>query len=908
MKIFLKTLGSEDHVKPKVLAPGKYPIDVEPIPPRNRNNREVHLVYLKHLKERYRETLREIVEEAKVERPLDSSLASACRYTKHSQELLEYVIDTCPKALNTTKNFNKFDSTSLLRKSKLFCGYNVQCQNAVPQKGILCGRTGTQLLLYLDNFVTLYRSCLKEAFLATRHDEVLSDLLVVQSLQEQIIVMASSFKPFERRPQMFLWAEAVATACYTQNRSLIHTRHCKTPYELVHDKKPDLTFFRVFGALCYPTNDSEDLGKLQPTVNIAKYSLCNSMSLTEQMAPVQLSTGPAPTFLTPGQISSGLVPNPVPAAPYVPSPHSQRLWKILFNQCCEYLEPPRVERPVFLLQQLKFQSTQLGGLLFQAMQDEITDLIDFRLGWWPRDIDKRRELTSRNHLPPVARIGAIRIFIANDASKNMTIYQMDVKTAFLNGELKEEMRTMACCQDKKRLSQEVIFNKKKSTVISTTEVEYIAMSGCCAQILWMRSQLIDYGFVFNKIPLYCDNRSRPIVALLAINVQHSSYFSLPTPLYNIEESMVAKKTIQMADVNVNAPAEQAPAMAPPTHTDGQILPRSRWVFVGKSNCYLDVERSYALQITPVDNNNAFTSPPTPDALIKFVNDLGYSKVVRTLSDVVTNDMFQSWRALTTIINLCLTGKTSGFERPRALMLQILWGVVNRARIDYAERMWEEFTQSIHTFIDDKNKLAHHTRGKKKATIIVIPSVRFSKLIIHHLQSKHKFHPRPSSPHHLPNEESVLAYLKFSAKGTKREVFRIPIPNDLITDDIREVSDPDSPTPKLDKATKYKATKKSKPSVPKAAPVSKLVVAKASKSQQTKSAPSKPQEKKRKLLIDEFADEGVPENEPRLDDEEAEMQRAMEESLKDVHDAHRSPLPSVVIREPDSGKFQPLPEV
>nr|GEZ49707.1 integrase, catalytic region, zinc finger, CCHC-type, peptidase aspartic, catalytic [Tanacetum cinerariifolium] len=59
--------------------------------------------------------------------------------------------------------------------------------------------------------------------------------------------------------------EAVATACYTQNRSLIHTRHHKTPYELVHNKKPDLTFFRVFGALCYPTNDSEDLGKLQPT-------------------------------------------------------------------------------------------------------------------------------------------------------------------------------------------------------------------------------------------------------------------------------------------------------------------------------------------------------------------------------------------------------------------------------------------------------------------------------------------------------------------------------------------------------------------------------------------------------------------------------------------------------------------
>ncbi|GKC24902.1 retrovirus-related pol polyprotein from transposon TNT 1-94 [Tanacetum coccineum] len=107
---------NKDQVKPKVLAPGKYAIDVEPIPPRNRNNREVHLVYLKHLKESV-ETLREIVEEAKAERPLDRSLASACRYTKHSQELLEYVIGTCPKALNTRDN--KHASTSLPKKKQV---------------------------------------------------------------------------------------------------------------------------------------------------------------------------------------------------------------------------------------------------------------------------------------------------------------------------------------------------------------------------------------------------------------------------------------------------------------------------------------------------------------------------------------------------------------------------------------------------------------------------------------------------------------------------------------------------------------------------------------------------------------------------------------------------------------------
>ncbi|GJW71901.1 integrase, catalytic region, zinc finger, CCHC-type containing protein [Tanacetum coccineum] len=61
--------------------------------------------------------------------------------------------------------------------------------------------------------------------------------------------------------------------------------------------------------------------------------------------------------------------------------------------------------------------------------------------------------------------------------------------------------------------------RQKSAAISSTEAEYIALSGCCAQILWMRSQLTDYGFGFNKIPMYCDNKSA--IALCCNNVQHS---------------------------------------------------------------------------------------------------------------------------------------------------------------------------------------------------------------------------------------------------------------------------------------------------------------------------------------------------------------------------------------------------
>ncbi|GJR23543.1 retrovirus-related pol polyprotein from transposon TNT 1-94 [Tanacetum coccineum] len=65
---------------------------------------------------------------------------------------------------------------------------------------------------------------------------------IVERRNRTLVEAARTMLIFSKAP-MFLWAEAVATACYTQNRSLIHTRHNKTPYELVHDKKPDLTFF-----------------------------------------------------------------------------------------------------------------------------------------------------------------------------------------------------------------------------------------------------------------------------------------------------------------------------------------------------------------------------------------------------------------------------------------------------------------------------------------------------------------------------------------------------------------------------------------------------------------------------------------------------------------------------------------
>nr|GEU48396.1 hypothetical protein [Tanacetum cinerariifolium] len=828
---------------------------------------------------------------------------------------------------------------------------------------------------------------------------------VVKRRNRTLVEAAWTMLIFSKAP-MFMWAEAVATACYTQNRSLIHTRHNKTPYESVHNKKLDLTFFRVFGALCYPTNDNEDLRKQQPPADIEifvgyapsrkGYRIYNKRTrrimetinvkfdkLTEPMALVHLSTGPAPIFLTPGQISSGLVPNSVPAAPYVP-PINKDL-EILFQPMFdEYLEPHRVERPVSpapavqvsvnsagtpssttidqdapspsispsssALQSLSLhqgvagESTLMednpvapvdnnpfinvfalepssvasssGDWIYKVKLDEYDDVLKNKARLVAKGYRHEEGIDFEESFAPVACIKAIHIFIANAISKNRTIYQMDgaVDPTLFTQKIGKHILVQIYVDD-------IIFasTDPKACDIFSNEMSskfQMSMMGQMSFFFGLQVSQSPGGIFINQSKFAleilkkfrmdsCDPVNTPMVNRLKLDedpigipVDQTRFCSMVGSLMYLIASrpdlvfavcMCARGTINwglwypkdtamaltayadadhagcqdtrrntMADVNVNAPADQAPTMAPPTRTDDQILPHIRW------------------------------------------------------------------------------------------------GVVNRAHIDYAERIWEEFTQSIHTFIEDKKNLAHHTHEKKKATLIVIPSVRFTKLIKYYLQCKHKFHPRPDSPLHLPNEEPVLGYLKFSAKGNKRSLWDA-YSDKLITADIQgeqyykeylekvakhqryiageKGSDPDSPTPKP-----AKATKKSKPSAPKVDLRPPITKPASSQQPKPKPATAKSQGKKRKPVtktsdkpsparrsrpglvtkrrkptsslrsVDESVDEGIPEKEPRFDDEGADIQRAVEESLKSVYDAPWGPLLPVVIREPDSGKFQPLPEV
>nr|GEZ85957.1 retrovirus-related Pol polyprotein from transposon TNT 1-94 [Tanacetum cinerariifolium] len=223
-----------------------------------------------------------------------------------------------------------------------------------------------------DNGTEFVNQTLREYY---EQVDISHETFVARSLQQNGVVKRRNRTLIEAAHTMliyakallFLWAEAVATACYTQNCSIVRLCHGKTPYELLHDKLPDLSFFYVFGALCYPTNDSENLGKLQPKANIGifigyaptkkAFRIYNrrTMRIIETihvdfdeliaMASEQSSLGSALHEMTHVTISSGIVPNPPPSTLFVPLSRTDRdmLFQPLFDKLLT--PPPSVDHP-----------------------------------------------------------------------------------------------------------------------------------------------------------------------------------------------------------------------------------------------------------------------------------------------------------------------------------------------------------------------------------------------------------------------------------------------------------------------------------------------------------------------------------------------------------------------------------
>nr|GEY39683.1 hypothetical protein [Tanacetum cinerariifolium] len=284
--------------------------------------------------------------------------------------------------------------------------------------------------------------------------------------------------------------------------------------------------------------------------------------------------------------------------------------------------------------------------------------------------------------------------------------------------------------------------RQKSAAISSMEVEYISLSGCCAQILWMRLQLSDYGLGFNKIPIYCDNKSA--IALCCNNVQHSQSKHIDIRYHFIKEQLLRNRSRRLLRNQSSQLFENRSSMALRTMAttieqqvalDEALVPSTQRLRIGRSNFRLpsDIQSKEStlqliydelwatayvhqrsirfkmnnkkhimelesfremLHICPRIHGQAFAKLPFEEEILEFIRFLRHGAPMRTLTDININKLYQPWRSFAAIINKCLSGKSSGYDNLRLSQAQILWGLYHTRSIDYAFLIWEDFVYQV----------------------------------------------------------------------------------------------------------------------------------------------------------------------------------------------------------------------
>nr|GEU30262.1 retrovirus-related Pol polyprotein from transposon TNT 1-94 [Tanacetum cinerariifolium] len=271
---------------------------------------------------------------------------------------------------------------------------------------------------------------------------------VVERRNQTLVEAARTMLIFSRAP-LFLWAEVIATACFTQNHSIIHRRFNKTPYELINGKKPNISFLHVFGALCYPKNDREDIGKLGAKGLDLTYA--PSTITTQQPTEGELD------LLFEAMHDDYLGGQPQAAQRTVPTDQAQQVPQTLTTSTSiantnvkeAMTDPAWIESMQEELLQFKRMDVwvlvptpdNISPLtlkwIFKNTHDEEQTVIQNKSRLVVRGYRQEEGLDFEESFALVARIEAIMIFLAYAAHKLFIVFQMDEKTAFLHGSLKE---------------------------------------------------------------------------------------------------------------------------------------------------------------------------------------------------------------------------------------------------------------------------------------------------------------------------------------------------------------------------------------------------------------------------------------------------------------------------------------
>nr|GEV76832.1 hypothetical protein [Tanacetum cinerariifolium] len=538
------------------------------------------------------------------------------------------------------------------------------------------------------------------------------------------------------------------------------------------------------------------------------------------MAPVQLSTGLSPTFLTPRQISLRLVPNLVSAAPYVPPTNKELdiLFQPMFD---EYLEPPRVERPVSPALAVLVLVNSAGTLSSTYIDQDVPSpshslsFLALQSLCLHQGVVAKSTLMDENPFAPVDKDPFINIF----ASEPTSVASLSEDTSSAN--------STYVTQSLHHL--ELVPQPDCVMIIALNWIHKVKL-GEYGDVMKNKAWLVAKGYGQEE-GIDFEESFAPVARIKAIR----NLLPIP-PLADIFTKALPREWFEfllsrldtMADMNIpanDAPAEQAPATAPPTRTDDQIFPYQldeQWF-----NLHKDILKD-ALDITPTNDNNPFVAPASSNIVIEYVNTLGYTSTLRNVSAMST--------------------KTSCAA------------------------------DSV------RKNLATASRGKKKTTHLLIPSVRY-------------------------------------VGKDGREIFGMPIPDALLTDEIKIEPYYDEYQEHVAKYQQYLDVVHSKAKEGEA--TESLKATKVTKPKAAKETPDEPSPAKRSKgglvrkirkpisslkLVDEPSAEDVSVKEPDYNEEEANLQRALELSIKEQAERTQGLARLVVIREPDSKRIQPLPDV
>nr|GEZ14636.1 retrovirus-related Pol polyprotein from transposon TNT 1-94 [Tanacetum cinerariifolium] len=397
--------------------------------------------------------------------------------------------------------------------------------------------------------------------------------------------------------------------------------------------------------------------------------------------------------------------------------------------------------------------------IFKVILDELGGVLKNKARLVARGYRQEEGIDFKETFASVARLEAIRIFISYGAHNNMAVYQMDVKTMFLNGILHEEVYVSQPDEFVDQDSPNHVYKLKKALyglnhaprACDPMDTPMVEKSKLDADPQRIEVDPTRYRGMIGSLMYLTASRIDLVFVVWIIMSQEQRQQA------TCEEKLVpSTERVKICATNMRI----KPTVPQKEETFQVILDIIKACSLFKAfTITANVPKIYReiLDICLRVPNKGFVTTPSKEYLLFFLFKLGYNGPLNHLAKIFFDHMHQPRRTLAAIINKCLSGKTLSNDRLCQSRISILWGMFYRKNVDFPELFWVDFAYQIDY---RQAKLRRHE---------IMPYPIFTKIIINHFLLLNPSIPKgPSSGLHTIKDDGVISRLKFVivGKGTQ----------------------------------------------------------------------------------------------------------------------------------------------